>query len=76
MLNKSSRNLEQSFNRIMKNIIQLNFSKKMDSLEINVKSATIFSGIKIQTRKSVEIVTVLVHMDLLEERIRRIKDIH
>jgi hypothetical protein len=48
----------------------------MDSLEINVKNVTISSGIKIQIRKSVETVIVLAHMDLLEERIKRIKDIH
>lgn len=48
----------------------------MDSIEINVKNATIFSGIKILNKKYVVIVTVLDLMDLLEERIKIIKDIH
>ena len=76
MLNKSNKNSEQNSNRIMKNIILLSFSKLMDSIEINVLSATISFGIRILNKKSVEIVTVLVLMDLLEERIKIIKDIH
>jgi hypothetical protein len=72
---RSSRSSELNFNRIMRNTIQLSFSEKMDSIEINVKNVITFSGIKIKTRKSVEIVIVLGLMDLLEERIRTIRDI-
>ena len=46
----------------------------MDSIEINVISATISSGIRIQTNRSVVIVIVLAHMDLLRGGIRMVKD--
>ncbi len=70
MLSRSSRSSELNFNRIMRNTILLSFSEKMDSIEINVKNVITFSGIKIKSRKSVEIVIVLGLMDLSEERIK------
>jgi len=75
VLNKSNKNSEQNSNRIMRNTILLSFSRQMDSIEINVLSATISFGIKILNKKFVEIVTVLDLMDLLVEKIRIIKDI-
>jgi hypothetical protein len=70
VLSRSSRSSELNFNRIMRNTILLSFSEKMDSIEINVKNVITFSGIKIKSRKSVEIVIVLGLMDLSEERIK------
>lgn len=69
MPNRSNRNLEQNFSKIMKNIIQLSFLKKMDFLEINAKNVIISFGIKIKIRKFVVIVIALALMDLLADKI-------
>ncbi len=75
MPNRSNRSSGLNFSKIMRNIIQLSFSEKMASIEIDAKNVIIIFGIRIQIRRSVVIVIVLVLMDLLEKEILIIRDI-